>query len=142
MENRSVCWGGQSTAVLLVSDGEPTSDNLGANVVTPLRTRNGGPVHCPPSAPCLGSSNDALYMLDDVAKLLHTNDLQASVPPVVGDFDTSGMQSVNVYTVGLGIDSNLLRNAANEGGGLSYRVNDVAGLKQAIQEVISLGMSP
>jgi type IV pilus assembly protein PilY1 len=135
-ENRTVCWGTQNSAVILVSDGEPNGDTLGGNVVTKIRALNGGKVNCPASAPCPDAANDSLYMLDDVAKLLFTQDLQRNTPPVVGDLDTSGQQRLRLYTVGFGINSNLLRNAAAVGGGQSFTATDAASLKQAIQEAL------
>ncbi|MDC0711644.1 pilus assembly protein PilY [Stigmatella sp. ncwal1] len=136
-ESRTVCWGNQASAIILVAGGDSTNDSLGANVVTQIRALNGGRVDCPPSAPCPDSSNDSNYMLDDVAKLLYTNDLQRSTPPVVGNLDTSGHQSVSVYTMNLGVGSNLLKNAAAVGGGLYFPVNGVAALEQALQEAIA-----
>ncbi len=150
-QGRSVCWGCQSSSVIIISDGEPTSDSLHANVVTKLRTLNGGPVYCPDAMPCgTGSlsmrdkgSNPSIYtddnpnyMLDDVAKLLATQDLQRSTPPVIGDFNTSGKQSLSVYTVGFGINSNLLRNTAMVGNGVYYTAEDAAALKQALLDIL------
>ncbi|ADO76051.1 pilus assembly protein PilY [Stigmatella aurantiaca] len=135
-ENRSVCWGDQASAVIILTDGEPNTDTLGSAVVQKIRSRNGGPVSCPPSAPCADTPNDANAMLDDVAKLLFTNDLQYSTPPIVGALNTSGQQSLRVYTVGFAIDSNLLKNAAAVGGGRSYTAHDAAGLRQALQDAL------
>ncbi|WP_225413743.1 pilus assembly protein [Stigmatella hybrida] len=135
-ENRTVCWGNQNSAVILISDGEPNNDTLGGTVVTKIRELNGGKVNCPASAPCPDESNDANYMLDDVAKLLFTQDLQRSTPPVVGDLDTSGLQQLRLYTVGFGINSNLLKNAAAVGGGQAFTATDAASLKQAIQDAL------
>ncbi|HEX8705339.1 MAG TPA: pilus assembly protein PilY, partial [Myxococcaceae bacterium] len=106
-QSRSVCWGCQNSSVIIISDGEPTSDSLHSTVVAKLRTLNGGPVYCPDTLPCgpgsitqrdkgLNATNvsddNPNYLLDDVAKLLATQDLQRSTPPVMGDFDTSGQQ--------------------------------------------------
>ncbi|SEL06628.1 type IV pilus assembly protein PilY1 [Stigmatella aurantiaca] len=135
-ENRTVCWGNQGSAVILVSDGEPNNDTLSTTVVTKIRALNGGKVDCPPSAPCPDASNDANYMLDDVAKLLFTQDLQRSTPPVVGNLDTTGPQQLRLYTVGFGINSNLLKSAAAVGGGIAFTATDAASLKQAIQDAL------
>ncbi|HYH99380.1 pilus assembly protein PilY [Hyalangium sp.] len=151
-QSRSVCWGCQSSSVILITDGEPSSDSLTSTVVTKLRTVNGGPVYCPDSQPCgsgttsgrdKGSSpgsyldDNPNYYLDDVAKLLYEQDLQSNSPPIVGDFDTSGKQSLRVYTVGFGINSNLLRNTAEVGGGLYYTADDAPSLKQALLDIVS-----
>ncbi|ADO69052.1 pilus assembly protein PilY [Stigmatella aurantiaca] len=140
-ETRTVCWGCQSSSIIMITDGEPTNDSLGTNVVTRIRAINGGPVNCPPSRPCNdntgNTNNDANYLLDDVAKLLYTSDLQRNTPPVVGELNTSNQQTVNVYTVGFGINSNLLKNTADVGGGLYYTAEDAAALKAALLAIIN-----
>jgi type IV pilus assembly protein PilY1 len=151
-QGRSVCWGCQSNSIIIISDGEPTGDSLSSTVVTKLRTLNGGPVYCPDSMPCGPGSlslrdkgtnptnvadDNANYMLDDVAKLLATQDLQRNVPQVIGDFDTGGKQSVRVYTVGFGINSNLLRNTAQVGNGLYYVADDSEGLEQVLLQILA-----
>jgi type IV pilus assembly protein PilY1 len=150
--NRSVCWGCQTSAIILVTDGEPTGDSLAAPIASQLRTLNGGPVYCPDSQPCgpaglsardKGTNPDDVsddnpnYMLDDVAKLLATQDLQRSSPEVVGDFDTSGPQSVLTYTVGFGIDSNLLANTAKVGNGLYLTASTASQLEQALRQILT-----
>ncbi|SEU32290.1 hypothetical protein [Stigmatella erecta] len=60
----------------------------------------------------------------------------------MGDLDTSGLQSVTVHTVGLGIDSNLLRNAAYLGGGAYATAQTVDGLQQAIEAAIAIETGP
>ncbi|HYI02323.1 hypothetical protein [Hyalangium sp.] len=150
-EHRSVCWGCQVSSVIIITDGEPSGDNLNSTVVTQLRQLQ-GPVYCPDALPC-GSgttagrdkgSNPAIYtddnpqyMLDDVAKLLYEQDLQRHTPPLVGDFNTAGQQNLTTYTVGFGINSNLLRHTAEVGGGLYYTADDASSLKQALLEIIS-----
>jgi type IV pilus assembly protein PilY1 len=150
-QGRSVCWGCQHNAAIIISDGEPTSDNLTSTVVSRLRTINGGPVYCPDSEPCgsgttagrdMGTDpynyadDNAQYMLDDVAKLLANQDLQMASPPVVGDFDTSGQQSLTIHTVAYGFNSNLLKNTAAVGGGLYYTADSAASLKQALENIL------
>jgi type IV pilus assembly protein PilY1 len=151
-QGRSVCWGCQVSSVIIVTDGEPTSDSLHPTIVTKLRTLNGGSVYCPDALPC-GPGSLALrdkganptnvaddnpnYMLDDVAKLLANQDLQQRSPPVVGDFNTAGKQTVSTYTVGFGINSNLLRHTAEVGNGLYYTADNAPALKQALLDIIS-----
>ncbi len=151
-QGRSVCWGCQHNAVIIITDGEPNGDSLPANVITKMRTLNGGPVYCPDSQWCGPNSSltvrdkgptasysddNSNYYLDDVAKLLANQDLQRNTPPVVGSFDTSGRQSLTVHTVGFGIQSNLLRNTAAMGGGLYYTADHADGLKQALQSLVA-----
>ena len=151
-QNRSVCWGCQVSSVIVITDGEPSNDSLNNTVVTRLRTLNGGPVYCPDTLPCgpgpvsqrdKGSNpasfadDNPNYMLDDVAKLLANNDLQRRTPPVVGDFNTAGKQTINTYTVGFGINSNLLRYTAEVGNGLYYSADNAEGLKTALLDIIN-----
>ncbi|HEX8705447.1 MAG TPA: pilus assembly protein PilY, partial [Myxococcaceae bacterium] len=77
------------------------------------------------------------YLLDDVAKMLANQDLQRSSPPVVGDFNTIGKQTVSTYTVGFGINSNLLRHTALVGNGLYYTTDDAQSLKLALLDIIA-----
>jgi type IV pilus assembly protein PilY1 len=149
---RSVCWGCQHSAAIIITDGEPTGDSLSSGLASKLRTLNGGPVYCPDTEPCgpgpisqrdKGTDpanvfdDNANYYLDDVAKLLSTRDLQRNTPDVVGDFDTSGQQSLTVHTVGYGWNSNLLKNTAAVGGGLYYTADHPAALKQALQAILA-----
>ncbi|WP_224366440.1 hypothetical protein [Hyalangium versicolor] len=152
-QSRSVCWTCQTSAIILISDGEPSSDSVSSSFAAALRTRNQGPVYCPDSQPCASGTTAATrdmganatnvlddnpnYYLDDVAKLLNNQDLQLATPSLVGDFDTSGQQSLKVYTVGFGINSNLFKNTAAVGGGLSFSADGGASLQQAIQSIVS-----
>jgi type IV pilus assembly protein PilY1 len=151
-QSRSVCWGCQHNAVIIVSDGDPAGDSLPSGMVTRLRTINSGPVYCPSTAPCstgslatrdMGSDpvnyadDNPNFYLDDVAKVLSTWDLQMNSPAVVGDFDTSGYQRLSIHTVGYGINSNLLKNTAAVGNGTYATASTTAQLKQALQNAIN-----
>ncbi len=139
-QSRSWCWGCQSSSIIVLTDGEPgTTDTLPPTTLSRLQARNGGPVTCPSFAPCSDAPN---YKLDDVAKLLANQDLQQSVPPVIGDLNTAGRQSPRVHVIALGHDSNLLRNTALVGGGLFSRADDVTSLRKAmIDLVVDAGLS-
>ncbi|WP_375768206.1 pilus assembly protein PilY [Archangium gephyra] len=127
---RSWCWACQATSIVIVTDGEPSADeHVPAGTLEEL---NGGAVECPASEPC---PEDALHKLDDVAKLLATQDLQTGA--AVGDFDPGGRQSLTIHAIGFGINANILKNAARVGGGLYYQANDGAGLKQALEDIIA-----
>ncbi|HZH75709.1 MAG TPA: pilus assembly protein PilY, partial [Archangium sp.] len=153
-QGRSVCWGCQVSSIIIITDGEPSiGDTLTPTVISKMRTLNNNlPVYCPDSAPCgagpAPSQRDKgatasygddhpNYYLDDVAKMLANQDLQRATPPVVGDFNTAGKQTVSTFTVGFGINSNLLRNAAKVGGGDYYTADNAATLKQALLSIIS-----
>ncbi len=147
-----MCWGCQTSAIILVTDGEPTGDSLPAPIASQLRALNGGPVYCPDSQPCgsvsgsprdKGTNPDDVsddnpnYLLDDVAKLLANQDLQRASPEVVGDFDTSGSQHLSIYTVGFGIDSPLLANTARVGNGLYLTASTGSQLEQALRQILT-----
>jgi type IV pilus assembly protein PilY1 len=145
-QGRSVCWGCQISSVIIITDGEPSSDSVDNDTLgAAIRAKNGAPVYCPASAPCSDKGADPAdpsddnenYYLDDVAKLLYEQDLQRNTPPVVGDFNTAGKQTLITYTVGFGINSNLLKNTADVGGGIYYTADDGAGLKAALLDIIS-----
>jgi len=149
-ESRSWCWGCQHSAIILIADGDPSSDSLSTGLLPQLRTVNGGPVYCPDSEPCgpynardkgadpaSFADDNAQYYLDDVAKLLATHDLQMSTPPVVGAFDTSGMQRLTIHTVGYGVQNNLLKNTALVGGGLYFTASDASALEASLTEILN-----
>jgi type IV pilus assembly protein PilY1 len=129
---RSWCWSCQATSIVIVTDGEPSADDHVP--AASIERLNGGPVTCPATEPC---AEDAQHKLDDVAKLLATEDLQRGSPEVVGDFDTAGRQSLTIHAIGFGVNANILKNAARVGGGLYHQANDGAGLKKALQDIIA-----
>jgi type IV pilus assembly protein PilY1 len=150
-DGRSVCWGCQHSAAIIIADSEPSADGLSPTVVNQLRAINGGPVYCPDSKPCgLGTfsgrdmgtdpisyaDDNPDYLLDDVAKVLAHQDLQMASPPVVGDFDTRGQQSLVVHTVAYGFHSNLLRNTAEVSGGLYSTADDASSLRKALRKIL------
>jgi type IV pilus assembly protein PilY1 len=130
--NRSWCWRCQSTSIVIITDGEPSSDDTVP--AARIQALNGGTVTCPDEEAC---PDDAQYKLDDVARLLATKDLQRHVPDVVGNFDTSGQQSLTIYAVGFGIHANVLKNAARVGGGRYYQTNDGPELKRALMDILA-----
>jgi type IV pilus assembly protein PilY1 len=149
-QSRSWCWGCQHSAVILIADGEPSADSLSSGLATQLRAVNGGPVYCPDSEPC-GPYNardkgtnatsylddNPSYYLDDVAKLLASQDLQQASPAVVGDFDTSGRQSLRIHTVAYGAHNSLLKNTALVGGGLYFNAADASTLEASLTEILN-----
>jgi type IV pilus assembly protein PilY1 len=134
-QGRSWCWGPQRSSIIIITDGEPSStDTLPATTFNRIKTINGGPVTCPVDAPCSDASN---YKLDDVARLLATQDLQRSTPTTVGSFNTAGQQSLTTYVVNIGLDeSTLLKNTASVSGGSYYLARDGAALQTALQNAV------
>jgi type IV pilus assembly protein PilY1 len=76
------------------------------------------------------------YMLDDVAKLLATQELQHREPPVVDNFDTSGQQSLRIHSISYGATNNLLRNTAAVGNGLYFTATDPDTLQAALRGIL------
>ncbi|MDY7225719.1 hypothetical protein [Hyalangium rubrum] len=72
-----------------------------------------------------------------MARLLYTQDLQMSSPAVVGQFNTAGQQSLTMYAVGFGINSNLLKNTAAVTGWLYYSTDSGEALTQALQSILA-----
>jgi type IV pilus assembly protein PilY1 len=134
-QSRSWCWGSQRSSVVIITDGEPSgTDVLPSTTFNRVKTLNGGAVACPAGAPCSDASN---YKLDDVARFLATQDLQQTAPSIIGNFNSSGQQSLTTYVVNIGLDeSNLLKNTASVSGGSYYLARDGAALQTALQNVL------
>lgn len=138
-EGRSICWGCQVSSVIIVTDGTPSdNDRLPSKTWAAVQKLNGNTlVKCPTASDCQYASDNADYQLDDVAKMLATQDLQQTTPPQASkDFNTAGKQSLSIYTVGFGVDTPVLRNAAEVGNGAYYTARDAQGLKDAILTII------
>jgi type IV pilus assembly protein PilY1 len=134
-QGRSWCWGCQVSSVIIITDGEPSGDVVPPITKSRIQTRNGGAVTCANVSDCVDDTGQDA-MLDDVAKLLATQDLQESSPAQVGDLNTAGPQNMSIYTIGFGIDSKLLANTAKVGEGEYYTANDADALKDAILSII------
>lgn len=85
-------------------------------------------------APAPVYSDDGSDYLDDVAKYLYENDINASLGPVG---DTFEKQNVIIYTIGFRTDNQLLAETAYRGGGLYYTANSISGLTAAFQKIMS-----
>lgn len=129
---RSWCWACQATSVIIITDGEPASDQ--SVPAERLHALNGGSVGCPASAPCLDDDN---HKLDDLAHLLATQDLVRNTPEVVGELDTAGRQSLTLYGIGFGRNIHILQNAAQVGGGQYYHASNAEALTQALRSIVS-----
>ncbi|MBW1981380.1 MAG: hypothetical protein JRJ12_09155 [Deltaproteobacteria bacterium] len=71
--------------------------------------------------------------LDDVAKYLHENDCNSSLG-TVGDFEK---QTITVHTIGFRHDSQLLKDAAANGGGDYFSATNSATLNMALRHLLS-----
>lgn len=142
----------QKNFVIMVTDGEPTSDNFwtsGSNtqgfsnftgLIGDYAPDNpGDPDIGSDSTPEVGSppwgSSAGAGYLDDIARFMQLNDCRP---------DLEGTQNVDVYTVGfgtLGPVNSLLQKTATEGNGLFFSGNQAETLTQAlvssVQDIIS-----
>ena len=124
--NRALCTACQSSAVVLITDGEPLGDN---NLPTAaIKTLNGG-VNATCPAPGCGTdqNNGSANALANVARMLANNDLNPTL---------TGLQTVNTYVIGLGVDVPVLAGAATAGKGVYYRANNGGQLADAISSAV------
>ncbi len=111
----------QSNNIILLTDGEPTSDS-GANSAIRAWAQNNQN-----KKTCNDNSGDCL---DELAEFLFTNDQSSTI-----DKD----QFVKTYTVGFATDQQLLRETALSGTGDAknyFTTNNTSGLVSALQEII------
>jgi len=142
----------QKNFVIMVTDGEPTSDNFATSGNNTQGFSNftgligdyapdsvGDPDIGTDSTPEVGSppwgSSAGSGYLDDIARFMQQNDCRP---------DHAGDQKVDVYTVGfgtLGPVNSLLQKTADEGNGLFFSGNQAETLTQAlvssVQDIIS-----
>jgi len=123
-DNRTVCYGCQLNAVVLISDGEPTSDGDIPQAIKNLNITCSGP----------GCTGSGAY-LDDVASWFYNRDLQTENPSN-GSWSAAGKQVLQTYTIGFGIDIPLLQSAADNGDGEYQPASDATSLAEAIVAAI------
>jgi type IV pilus assembly protein PilY1 len=112
----------QRNYVVLLTDGEPTADNSADGKIAALPGFGSLGLQCDASGPgrCLTA----------MAGYLHQGDLSS----------LAGRQSATTYTIGFGPDvqgSDLLTRVAQAGGGQTFAANDVNGLTNAFQQILS-----
>jgi type IV pilus assembly protein PilY1 len=110
----------QENFVVLISDGDPTSDtNANARIeAQPNFSTLVGPA-------CDGTGEGAC--LDDMTEYLFETDIRD---------DLDGRQYSSTYTIGFTIDSQILRDAAESGGGQYYFADDTASLSSALIQTV------
>lgn len=120
VDQHSVCFECGFNAVILLTDGEPNGE--GGYVSLPSAITSQAMPPCTP--PCAASN------LPKVTKWFWENDLRA---------DLTGSQKMATYVIGFSQDadnSNLLRQAANVGGGRFYGARSSSQLKQVIRTIL------
>jgi type IV pilus assembly protein PilY1 len=122
----------QKNFVIVVTDGHPTKD-LAVSMYLRNADNHGG---CPGNCASIGSpddnSNDCSEHITDVSWYMNHNDLQ----PDMGSPDNNEVQSVSTYTIGFGIDANILAETAANGGGLYYSCENAADLWTSLELVM------
>jgi type IV pilus assembly protein PilY1 len=83
----------------------------------------------------LTAGSDGTDFLDDVAKYLYDNDVNASLGAAGDQFEK---QNVTTFTVGFQTDFQLLADAATNGGGEHYHVIKAVDLVEAFESIMSL----
>ena len=112
----------QSNNIILLTDGEPTSDTEASRFIQTWAKNNRIKTTC--------DDEDSGDCLDELAEYLFTNDQSSSI-----DKD----QFVKTYTVGFATDQRLLRETALSGTGDAknyFTTNNTSGLVSALQEII------
>ncbi len=120
----------QKNYIIIMTDGEPTYDN---NSKLSSGTYINGDT--------IGDydndgkeATDSMDYLDDVAKYLYDNDLNADLGEAGESFQK---QNITTYTIGFTTQQELLSETAQNGGGLYYTANSISGLSDAFHEILA-----
>ncbi|HLT29873.1 MAG TPA: hypothetical protein VK013_07505 [Myxococcaceae bacterium] len=122
-EDRPICFGCQVSAIILISDGEPTQDGSVPQAIKDMNVT------------CSGTGCSDQY-LDDVAAFFYQRDVQPDLP-AGSPWDASGPQRIATYTIGFGISLPLMESAAAAGGGTYQEANDGTSLATAITTIVN-----
>ncbi|MBT5330770.1 MAG: PQQ-binding-like beta-propeller repeat protein [Porticoccaceae bacterium] len=114
----------QSNNIILLTDGQPTSDNDRNNSISNLA----GVGTCPVDG--ASSTSSAGSCLDELAEHMATHDMSTGVDGV------SGTQTARVYTIGFDIDLPLLQTTANKGQGQYFTVSNAFELSSAFTSIL------
>jgi Tfp pilus tip-associated adhesin PilY1 len=130
--------GCEKNFVIVVTDGEPTSDCHDHHGTAYANTIGNYLTGDTPADVPVGTcpSGGGTFWLDDIADYLEFNDLRS---------DMIGKQNVYVYTVGFNVNAPLLQSAANAGGGQYYNTSNASDLAdsliQAVLEILQRNTS-
>ena len=123
----------QKNYIILMTDGEPTQDN-------DWRLSSGAYINGDTIGDYDNDGNDpgtyASYgtdYLDDVAKYLYVNDCN----PSLGTGTSFERQNIITYTIGFKSEQQLLQDTATNGGGAYYTAQNISGLNEAFQQIMS-----
>ncbi len=108
----------QKNFAVLLTDGEPTSDNSADNKIAGM----------PGFSNITGKSSCTGDCLDEMAQYLHDRDLNSSL---------NDAQNVISYTIGFASDQQLLKDTAAKGGGKYYLADSADSLATAFTSIIT-----
>jgi type IV pilus assembly protein PilY1 len=118
----------QRTFIIVVTDGFPTQDLNVPSWIGDYDNDGHDPGTCSSIGALEKNNSNCSDYLDDVALYLYDNDLRDEL---------DGVQNAVTYTIGFGIDSGFLVDAAVNGGGLYYNANNSSELNASLSKVFS-----
>jgi type IV pilus assembly protein PilY1 len=124
----AIVYGCQRTFVVVVTDGFPTQDLNIPEWIGDYDNDGNDPGNCASIGALEPNSANCSDYLDDVALYLFENDLRS---------DHDGHQNAATYTIGFGIDSDFLLDAAVNGGGLYFNANNSAELQVSLDKIFN-----
>ncbi|MDH3589176.1 MAG: PilC/PilY family type IV pilus protein [Gammaproteobacteria bacterium] len=107
----------QKNFVVLLTDGEPTSDTDADTKISEL----------PGFSDATGQTVCVGNCLDELAAYVHNHDLHGTL---------DGDQNVDVFTIGFHTDQQLLEDTATRGGGIYYKADSAEELTTAFTEIL------
>jgi type IV pilus assembly protein PilY1 len=116
----------QNNYVIIVTDGEPTKDRNPILQTIGSSGDTDGDGHEPGGADEIKYDSEGSDYLDDVCEYLYDTDLRA---------DLSEKQNIITYTIGFSISTQLLEDAAENGGGRYYDCYNARELSEVFQEI-------
>jgi type IV pilus assembly protein PilY1 len=113
----------QKNYVIIITDGESTEDR---NPILATIGDTDGDGHEPGGANELNYANNGSDYLDDVARHLYNTDLSP----------LEDQQNIVTYTIGFAVDTQLLRDTADNGRGAYYTANNARQLSEVFEEIV------
>ncbi|NIM20005.1 MAG: VWA domain-containing protein [Candidatus Latescibacteria bacterium] len=118
----------QKTFIVVVTDGFPTMDRNVPEHIGDYDRDAKDPGNCASIGAPYPASNDCSDYLDDVALYVRDQDLRS---------DLKKIQNAVTYTIGFNIDAGILRETADNGGGVYLSAFNAQQLQETLQNVIN-----
>lgn len=125
----------QKTHIIYITDGEPTRD-VEANQLIKSLVQDKNTLH--PASSCATGDNAHGHCLPHLAEYMANNDMALQGDRTTKPFSdpTGRMQTITSHFIGFALDLDLLKVAAEAGGGSYYTSDNVSGLVDALQSII------